>query len=86
LRPPVDIHSKGMGLSVASMMRLEDGPHFSGFQENHPGVGCLKNDAEHPTSAGHRAVSKGMLAEVGRLLDPNKVYFSSIEQNEDRAG
>jgi hypothetical protein len=36
--------------------------------------------------ARHRPFAKGMVAEVGRLLDQGMVCFSSIEHGEDRAG
>ena len=43
-------------------------PHFMLMPGERPGPGAWENDAEHPTSAGHRALVAGMLAEVERLL------------------
>jgi hypothetical protein len=43
-------------------------PHFMLSPGERPGPGAWENDAEHPTSAGHRALVRGMLAEVKRLL------------------
>ena len=44
-------------------------PHFMLMPGERPGPGAWENDAEHPTSAGHRALVAGMLTEVERLLD-----------------
>ena len=43
-------------------------PNFMLQPGDRPGPGAWENDAEHPTSAGHRALVAGMLTEVERLL------------------